>query len=561
MKTMSVNTQNQTKKVNSREKTQQKVFSYVEQHHMLTAHDKVVVGVSGGADSVCLLFMLLELRKRLSLEIGVVHVNHGIRPEAGEDEDYVRELCQRQGISFYSFHEKVRDLARRQGISEEEAGRNVRYRAFLQVAEQMGAEKIAVAHNANDLSETMLFHLFRGSGVKGLSGIAPVREFTISELVGVSVFPAPVKRQIIRPILCLERAEVEAYLAERNIPYCVDSTNEKDDYTRNHIRHHVIPYVDSEIVSGCVGHMVQTAEILSETEDFLEEWTRQAQETCCKFRQQGGEYIAECIAGCVKEERFYSVEINVGKFRQLHGAIQKRLLYQIFSGMSPGRKDITYVHVQKVLGLFAEQGNRSIDLPYGIRARRSYDIVLVEQRQSANLPLEKGIFSGLETAQETDSCPGQNNVKCNFRENIMTNPDRVSGSVELPGIGALQWKVIPIQGRIGEIPQNQYTKWFDYDKIKESLTVRYRQTGDYLTIRGGEQGAIRKSVKDYMITEKIPRENRDFIPVLADGSHIVWLIGYRISEDYKLNENTKRILQVQLVGKSCEVNRTEDKNG
>ena len=202
--------------MNTKQKIEKKVFSFMEEHHMLTATDKIVIGVSGGADSVCLLFTLLEYRKQIPFSIAVVHVNHGIRQEAVRDESYVEEICRERKLPFYPFHVDVRTKAKQEKCSEEEAGRNARYEAFRQVLKEFGGTKIAVAHNSNDRSETMLFHLFRGSSLKGLSSIRAVRE------------------NIIRPILCLERREVEEYLAACNVSYCKDATNEEDDYTRKH---------------------------------------------------------------------------------------------------------------------------------------------------------------------------------------------------------------------------------------------------------------------------------------------------------------------------------------
>ena len=157
---------------------------------MLQPGDRVVAGISGGADSVCLLFLLLAYAKKVPITLAVVHINHGIRSEAGEDASFVENLCRRLEIPFYLRKVDVRALAAKQKCSEEDAGRRARYEAFSQVAEELSANKIAVAHNANDCSETMLFHLFRGTGVRGLAGILPVRG------------------KIIRPLLCLERKEV-----------------------------------------------------------------------------------------------------------------------------------------------------------------------------------------------------------------------------------------------------------------------------------------------------------------------------------------------------------------
>jgi len=477
-----------------KQKIEKKVFSFMEEHHMLKSTDKVVVGVSGGADSVCLLFVLLEYRKQIPFSLAVVHVNHGIRQEAAGDAHYVEELCSTQGLSFYPFYVDVRQKAKQDKCSEEEAGRNARYEAFCQVAAEFGGTKIAVAHNSNDRSETMLFHLFRGSSLKGLSSIRPVRE------------------NIIRPILCLERREVEEYLNFQQIPYCKDATNDEDDYTRNRIRHHILPYAEQEIVSGCVSHMAQTAGMLQEVDDYLEQQTRVAMDECVKDN-----------------------EIQVEGFLKQHKVIQQRILHTILAYVCNSAKDISYIHIQNLMSLFTRQGNRSVNLPYGLIGRRQYDRVILEWRQ------KKSRESSLLAPEEKQLCV----------------PDEVWLNQEQQ----LCMQIMPPTCNYEDFPINQYTKWLDYDKIEKSLVLRTRRKGDYFTIQGKDGKMLHKSLKDYMITEKIPRNERDELLLLAEDSHVIWLIGYRISEYYKISRNTKHILQVQLKRTGCRSNGTEEENG
>ena len=237
----------------------EKVKNYVKQYKMLVPGDIVVAGVSGGADSLCLLFMLKELAEEIPLQLAVVHVNHGIRKEAEEDAAYVEQICKGLNVPFFLKEADVEAIAKSQGISTEEAGRNVRYEAFSEVLTQFTEGelhtfskkgKIAVAHTANDRAETMLFHLFRGTGLTGLSGIKPVRD------------------RVIRPLLCLDREEIERYLEKKEIAFCIDRTNNEDTYTRNKIRHHILPFAEKNICTGTVSHMNKTAEMLLETEEF-----------------------------------------------------------------------------------------------------------------------------------------------------------------------------------------------------------------------------------------------------------------------------------------------------
>lgn len=459
---------------------EKKAFSYIDEHQMLLPGERVVAGISGGADSVCLLFVLLEWKKQFGLEPVVVHVNHGIRKEAAEDAGFVERLCGQYDIPFYLKIADIPRLAAESKCSEEEAGRNFRYRVFEEVAYEVGATKIAVAHNLNDRGETMLFNLFRGSGLKGLTGIAPIRG------------------KIIRPILCVSRAEIEQYLEEIGQDYCRDVTNEGDDYTRNRIRHHILSYAEQEIAPGCVQRMGQTADILAETEDYLQQQTEEALEHCiCKAQE-------------------LMVELDCEKVLNLHPAIRKRVLLAALNRISPGVRDISYIHVDMVYELFTRQSYRQFCLPHSIRARRVYDkVVLSRGPAGSSLP--------------ADPLDG---MKIDFQ---------VIPVEELPG----DWSVNNEKTLI--FPQNQYTKWFDYDKIDRPPVVRTRETGDYLTIRNSQGRLCHKKLKDYLIEAKIPLAERDYIPLLAADSHIIWAIGYRISEYYKVSKNTKRVLQVQLV--------------
>ena len=471
---------------------EERIFEYCEKYHMLEPGDGVVLGVSGGADSVCLLVALLGLQEKWQLRLHVVHVNHGIRTDAAEDADYVKQLCEERGIPFYLIEASVEELARERGCSTEEAGRQVRYEAFAQVMQETNCQKIAVAHNRNDRAETMLFHLFRGTGLSGLVGIRPKRE------------------QIIRPLLCLDRAEIEEFLQERGVIYRHDSTNDGDDYTRNKIRHHILPYAEQEIVQGSVANMARTADILAETEHYIEEQVQKARRECVQE-----------VQGDVPGFRLDSVT-----FGALHEFMKKRLVLELLKELSPGHKDIAAIHVEDVCLLFGREGNREIHLPYGIRARRQYEELFLERPESEDTTYEL--------------------------EEIVIWPREITGEEKVFSLGRgrrICLKCIDLGKNpvnLQDIPENKYTKWFDYDKIIGCLTLRNRRGGDYLSLRRGE-ALQHKKVKDYMITEKIPKMYREQIPLLAEEDHVLWLVGYRISEYYKVDENTRKILQVRFI--------------
>ncbi|MBQ6887812.1 MAG: tRNA lysidine(34) synthetase TilS [Lachnospiraceae bacterium] len=461
----------------------EKVRNYMQQYKMLVPGDTVVTGVSGGADSLCLLFMLKEFAEEMSLQLAVVHVNHGIREEAGEDAVYVEKICKELEVPFFLKETDVEAIAKSQGISTEEAGRNVRYEAFYEVLKQLNAEeqgKIAVAHNANDRAETMLFHLFRGTGLTGLSGIKPVRD------------------RIIRPLLCLDREEIEQYLEKKEVTFCIDRTNNEDTYTRNKIRHHILPFAENNICTGAVSHMNRTAEMLLETEEFLREQTIS-------------------IYSKIVEEKGNSVYVSVKEFINQPRLLQKRILLLCMEKIAAGRRDIGLVHIENILSLFTKEGNKELALPYGMLARRDFE----------------KIFIGADSSKEIKKVSGEIEVL-------------IPGEIEIEGIGVLEFRVFEYD-KSKIIPEKTYTKWLDYDKIEKSLVLRTRQTGDYLTIN---KTLSKKTLKKYFIEEKIPKNERENIYVLADGSHIIWVPGHRISQYYKITSETRNILQVHLRGGS-----------
>lgn len=490
-------------------RTEQKVFTFIEKHRLLSPGERVVVGVSGGADSVCLLFVLAKWAGKNGGALHVVHVNHGIRADAAEDAAYVERLCAGLGIPFTLEERNVRAEAARCGRSEEEMGRIVRYEAFREAAKKAGADKIAVAHNADDQAETMLFHLFRGTGLTGLAGMCPERD------------------RIIRPLLCLERREIEEYLACRGIAYCRDATNETDAYARNRIRRHILPFAEAEVSGGSVRHMARTALQLQEIDSYLEEQTRAA------FRQVAGEKAGKGA------ERF---KISCEAFRALPPVIARRLILRLLERLSPSHCDIAAAHVEDTFALFCKEGNGSLNLPYGICARKQYDTgCLMRERE----------------AEDGGECPRPDGEGAEQRERCESPaPRALPVTVDLSGIGdeetviriseteSVCFRIFSFE-KNQEIPKNQCTKWFDCDKINKLVTVRTRRTGDFLSIRG-DGAPARQPLKRYMVNEKLPAEERDSVPLLADGAHILWVIGRRISEYYKVDRNTKRILQVQL---------------
>lgn len=470
-----------------------KVFDYIEHNNMFQENDYVVAGVSGGADSVCLLLMLIEISKIIPLNIHVVHINHLIREDAGEDAAYVKELCEKYALEFTLVEKDVEAIAKKQHISTEEAGRNIRYEAFYKALNGKKG-KIAIAHNKNDCCETFLFNLFRGSSLKGLSGIRPVRDV------------------IVRPILCLERSEIEEYLNRKQIKYCIDSTNLEDNYTRNKIRHHILNTAVQDISSLAVSHISEACERINEAYELIQVLTDDAYNKC-----------VVCQSYKEKEERYY---INKNEFEKNSDAIQRYVIMEVISKAAKSRKDLEAVHIEQVKLLMGRQCGKSVDLPYSLMAERDYEGVCIKNKKDEVLKTDKEI-----------SVSQNDREKLNQGAVLEYNWDKES---------KLVFSLVKAD-KLQNIPQKKYTKWFDYDKIKGSIVIRTRQKGDFLTVNSMNQ---KKTLKSYFIDEKIPRQLRDCICLVAEGNHIIWITGERISNNYKIDENTKNILQIQFINQN-----------
>lgn len=259
----------------------EKVKGTIERYQMLHRGDTVIIGISGGADSVALLSVLNELKNELEISLVGAHINHGLRgEEALRDEKFSEKLCLTNGIPFYVLHENVAELAKKQGLSFEACGRQVRYDFFEKISHEILRKNkgsgvlIATAHNANDVSETILYNLSRGSGLKGVAGIPPVRT---SEKSGL---------KIIRPIIGCTRNEIVAYLADKNQEYMTDSTNLDDEYARNRIRIHVLPEL-CRINENAIGNITRFADSVREDEEYLSSLSHELIE---KSRDDNGRY-------------------------------------------------------------------------------------------------------------------------------------------------------------------------------------------------------------------------------------------------------------------------------
>lgn len=451
-----------------------KALEWLEKYQMIEEHEKITVGVSGGADSICLLFVLKKYQQAHPFSMEVVHVEHGIRGEESlQDAAFVKGVCERLDIPFYLESVDVTEMARKEGLSLEEAGRKARYEVFERRRKETKAVKTAVAHNADDQAETILWNLIRGTGLKGLGGMQPVNG------------------PIIRPLLGCSRKEIEAWLEAEGISYRTDKTNLEESYTRNKLRLKVLPYLQRELNAKASRHIAMAGERAWKAEAYLE-----------RLAQERAGQIGECCQG--------EARLNREELLKEEEILQEYLIRWAIKGAGGGLKDVGEGHVRDLLRLAAGQSGTSICLP-GNRAGICSGkwLIVSAGQESVRLPLPPAQVS----------IPGQTRW----------------------GKYLLSAKIEAYQGQI--IPRNKYTKWFDYDTIKDTVLLRSRRSKDYFI---GDALGGRRKLKKYFIDEKIPREERDWIPLLAEGAHVIWCVGYRISEAYKVTEDTRRILVVQI---------------
>lgn len=502
------------------------IMAFIEKNRMISPGDHVVAGISGGADSVCLFLVLKELRKKMDFSITAVHVNHCIRgEEADQDEEFVKCLCNRENVAYRAYRIQVECMAKEQKLSVEEAGRKARYEIFHSLA-SAGNSKIAVAHHMDDQSETVLMNLFRGSAIKGICGMQPQNG------------------KIIRPLLCVRRRQIEEIVAAFGQEYRIDSTNQSNDYLRNKIRNIVVPYLVENMNEHAVENICHMSEMVSEAENYVAKQAKQAYQKCVRKQYKDSNMsettLHEYKCG-IKDQKSDAVYIiDMLKFADLDTIIKKYVVRDVIAQLAGRLKDVYKVHIESVIALEKMQVGSRVDIAYGISAYREYSTIRLYirelQQEDRNEEKNKSLDIDLKCDNERELLH-----KYSLNRNIYISQNTTFFAHE----------VIIRQNKLSEeqkmqleskkIQSNDYTKSFDYDKIDSTLQIRTRQSGDYIVV--DEKGS-KKKLKDYFINEKVPREERDSVLLVADGSHIVWIVGFRMSSAYKLTRETKRAVTI-----------------
>lgn len=447
----------------------------IESHQMFTSGDSVLIGVSGGADSVCLLHALNTLKKELGITIAAAHLNHGIRgEEADRDAAFVKELCHRFKVPCLYKREDIPAFAKEFGVSEETAGRLRRYQFFRDVCTEEKFNKIATAHNRNDQAETVLMRILRGCGIDGLSGIRYLRE-----------------DGVVRPLLDVERSQIEGYCKENQLDYCTDSTNQDEMYTRNRIRHRLLPMIQEEFNPNIVTALATMAENMAEDSDFISGYASR---------------LYERINSPAPAKK--PVVLDIETLSMVQESIRNRLI--LLAAKDAMGKDyrLERDHLEMVNGLLLKETGTSFNLPGGLVVAVRYGWLAFET-QGENKSFADEIHYEVEIGRTYEV-------------------GELSISLEL--------KEMPVTLQKGEMV-------LDYDKVEHlPLTIRTRRRGDRIAVfRDGHE----RKLKDFLIDAKIPVTKRGQIPLLCSENKVIAVIGHRIAEPYKRDKETKRGLVIR----------------
>lgn len=320
---------------------EEKVRKTIREFNLIEKNDSIVVGVSGGPDSMTLLSILLKLKEEFNLKIYVAHVNHMLRENAIKDEEYVKEFCKKNNIEIFIKKANISEIAQKEKIGLEEAGRNIRYNFFEEVLKNTKSNKIAIAHNLNDKAETIIMNTLRGSGVSGLKGIEAKR------------------KKYIRPLIEIERHEIEKYCIENKINPRHDESNDDNTYTRNKIRNIVIPYIKNEFNPNIIKTLNRLSEIIKEEDEYVQSETEKI--------------FKEILLTDEKNK----IEFNPRKFNEQEKVIQKNLILLAIKKVKGSTQGIEKVNIDDIIKLCNNNiGNKLIrptkQLEIGIKNKRIY---------------------------------------------------------------------------------------------------------------------------------------------------------------------------------------------
>jgi tRNA(Ile)-lysidine synthase len=484
---------------------EQRVKSFIREHSLVERQDCLLVAVSGGPDSICLLHILIQLKDELGIRLHVAHLDHQLRGvESDADAQYVVEMAQRLGIPATIEQQDAKAYQAEHHLSLEEAAREVRYRFLADTASTVGASRIATGHTLDDQAETILMHLVRGTGTRGLRGLKPCTMWQL---------PLGEEKRlvVVRPLLRVSRQETTDYCRSHQLKPQIDASNLSLSPLRNRIRLKLLPLLES-YNPRVVEALLRTADIAADELAFLDEETAQLWDGV--VRKQGDVII-----------------LNKESFGRLHPALKRHLLRTSILELLGSLKDIEMRHVEEIMAALNKPAGRQIILPEGLIFSIEYHRYLlgVEPATLSPFPILEDEFV-LKIPGET-KFPGWR-VEATI---IDSKGESESGEVPLTYCSP----PLRMEGDKGDGLPNNLIAYFDFDKTGEELVMRGRGPGDRFQPLGLTQP---KKLGEFMIDAKIPRAWRGRVPVISSPEHIIWLVSWRIDERVKVAEDTKRVL-------------------
>lgn len=441
----------------------------IREYNLLEKKDKILIAYSGGLDSTGLLSLLLELRKEWAFRLFLGHFNHKLRQSAEDDEDFVKQVAQKFSIPLFVDHKDVRNYAQSKRINLEEAGRELRYDFLKKTALEIGKAKIATAHTMTDQAETFLMRLMRGSGLRGLGGIFPV------------------KGEIIRPLIQIEREEIELFLKKKKMPFRIDETNFDRRFLRNRIRLELIPYIRENYEPQIVSQLGRTASIIREENVFLEKIGK------------------EKARGAILRKNNQHL-LDSKSLSSLPKALARRVVQEFISDLKGDLREISFEDVESVLNL---KEGKERPIKKDIVLRREQGLIFLKKKPHPKIRYEY-------------SWNGKSPLE--IRELKL----RFMGKRIKRGKSPLRF-------------DDNTTAFLDLDKLRFPLLVRSRQDGDRYRPLGAPG---MKKLKEIMRAKRIPLTERERRPVFLSGGEIVWILGLPVSEKFKVQEGSGNIFVI-----------------
>lgn len=451
-----------------------KFLDALQDFNLLQKGDKVCVAYSGGRDSTALLSLFLEIQKDWNISLYLGHFNHRIRASSADDERFVRSIASSQKIPLFVESLDVPSYAKQNKLNLEEAGRLLRYEFLDRTARTIGGAKIATGHTLSDQAETFFLRLLRGSGSRGLAGIYPI-----------------IDGRVIRPLLRIEKGEIEDYLAKKGLEYRIDESNFDPSFLRNRIRSELIPYLQENFDPKIVPRLGKLTSLLMEEDTFLDS-------------------LSAAKARDVLQERENRVALNIKKLRSFPLAIQRRVVRFFIHTLKGDLRRISFEDVEHILKL--NEGKE-----FSLKEN------LVLKRERGLIFLKEGFFPKVEFAYS-------------WNEGQVLKIEELGLRFE----GTRKEDIDPTSLRT----DNNREVYLDWSKLNFPLHVRNRREGDrYQPLRSPG----RKKLKEIMRAKDIPLPERDRHPVFLSGEKIVWVLGLPVSEKFKVTPETHEVFVVSVI--------------